>query len=117
MGENDLSGKNLPGVPQQQFSSSLQYNFSNGWGILLQTQYTGELYADDANSTMVSDYLLTNLRLWKPFRKIIFFGGVNNLFNRDYFDNVRINGFGKRYYEPAPTRNIYLGMTYNIKFF
>ena len=117
LGENDLSGKNLPGVPQQQFSSSLQYNFSNGWGILLQTQYTGELYADDANSTMVSDYLLTNLRLWKPFRKIIFFGGVNNLLNRDYFDNVRINGFGKRYYEPAPTRNIYLGMSYNFKFF
>ena len=77
-------------------------------------QYTGELYADDANFTKVADYFLTNLRLWKSFRKINFFGGINNLLNINYFDNIRINGFGKRYYEPAPARNIYFGMSYSF---
>ena len=110
LGDNDLSGKHLPGVPQQQFSGLLQYNFSNGWGSALQTQYIGELYADDANITQVAEYFLTNIKLWKSFNQLSFFGGINNLLDRAYFDNIRINGFGRRYYEPAPMRNFYLGV-------
>ena len=37
--------------------------------------------------------------------------GVNNLFNKDYSDNIRINAFGGRFYEPAPKRNFYLGIS------
>ena len=110
LGDNDLSGKHLPGVPQQQFSGLLQYNFSNGWGSALQTQYIGQLYADDANITQVAEYFLTNIKLWKSFNQLSFFGGINNLLDRAYFDNIRINGFGRRYYEPAPMRNFYLGV-------
>jgi iron complex outermembrane receptor protein len=43
-----------------------------------------------------------------------FFGGINNLLNRAYFDNIRINAYGKRYYEPAPLRNTYLGVNINL---
>ena len=110
LGDNDLSGKHLPGVPQQQFSGLLQYNFSNGWGSALQTQYIGKLYADDANITQVAEYFLTNIKLWKSFNQLSFFGGINNLLDRAYFDNIRINGFGRRYYEPAPMRNFYMGV-------
>lgn len=114
LGDQDLSGKYLPGVPQQQFTNSLQYNFSECWGSSLQTQYTGALYADDANQTQVSDYFLANIRLWKSFDRLSFFGGINNLLDRAYFDNIRINAFGKRYYEPAPLRNFYLGMNFTF---
>ena len=115
LGDKDLSGNQLPGVPTQQFTSSLQYNFSNGWGTVLQTQYNGKLYSDDANQTQVEDYFLTNFRLWKSFKKLSFFGGVNNVFNKYYFDNIRINAFGKRYFEPAPLRNYYIGLNINFK--
>ena len=27
---------------------------------------------------------------------------INNIFQSEYFDNIRINAFGGRYYEPAP---------------
>jgi iron complex outermembrane receptor protein len=114
LGDKDLSGNQLPGVPIQQFTSSLQYNFSNGWGTVLQTQYNGKLYSDDANQTQVEDYFLTNFRLWKSFKKLSFFGGVNNVFNKYYFDNIRINAFGKRYFEPAPLRNYYIGLNINF---
>ena len=111
LGDKDLSGNQLPGVPEQQFTASLEYNFSDGWGTVLQTQYSGNLYADDANQTRVEDYFLANFRLWKSFEKLSFFGGINNLLDQAYFDNIRINAFGKRYYEPAPMRNFYLGIS------
>ena len=111
LGDQNLSGKYLPGVPRQQFNIALQYNFSKGWGSTLHTQYSGNLYADDANQTLVDDYFLANIRLWKSYEKLSFFGGINNLLDTAYFDNIRINAFGKRYYEPAPMRNFYLGMS------
>ena len=114
LGDENLSGNHLPGVPQQQFTAGLQHDFSKGWGSALQTQYTGTLYADDANQTQIADYFLANIRLWKSFDRLSFFGGINNLLDRAYFDNIRINAYGKRYYEPAPLRNFYLGM--NITF-
>jgi iron complex outermembrane receptor protein len=36
--------------------------------------------------------------------------GINNLFDKEYIGNVRINAFGSRYYEPAPEFNIYAGL-------
>ena len=39
------------------------------------------------------------------------FAGINNLFNVQYFDNIRLNAFGKRYYEPAPGRNLFFGVS------
>ncbi|MGB2337891.1 MAG: hypothetical protein ACPH5V_11280, partial [Alcanivorax sp.] len=44
--------------------------------------------------------------------------GINNLFNRDYYSNIRINANSDRpdpddrsYFEPAPGRTLYAGMT------
>ena len=113
-GGKNLSGNYLPGVPQQYLSTYLRYNFSKGWSSSLQSQYVGALYADDANQTQVTDYFLTNIRLWKSFKNISLFGGINNLLDRVYFDNIRINAFGKRYYEPAPNRNLYLGLSFTF---
>lgn len=112
--DKNLSGNYLPGIPQQQLNTSLQYKFEAGWGTALQTQYTGSLYADDTNQIQVADYFLANLRIWKSFEHLSFFAGVNNLLDRAYFDNIRINAFGKRYYEPAPMRNFYLGINLNF---
>ena len=114
LGDQNLSGNHLPGVPQQQLTTFMQYDFSEGWGGSLQTQYSGELYADDANQTLVADYFLVNLRWWKSFDRLSFFGGINNLLDRAYFDNIRINAYGKRHYESAPLRNFYLGINLNF---
>jgi iron complex outermembrane receptor protein len=46
------------------------------------------------------------------FGTFMFFGGVNNLFDVTYFDNIRLNAFGSRYYEPAPGRNLFGGISF-----
>ncbi|MCY1558490.1 TonB-dependent siderophore receptor [compost metagenome] len=72
------------------------------------------MYADDANSVRVSGYALLNLRIgkrfalagqrWEPYL------GVDNLLDRQYFDNVRINDGNGRYFEPGPGRTLYIGL-------
>ncbi len=36
--------------------------------------------------------------------------GINNLFDKEYMGNVRLNASFGRYYEAAPTRNVYAGV-------
>jgi iron complex outermembrane receptor protein len=39
------------------------------------------------------------------------FLGINNITDETYYSNIRINAFGGRFYEPAPDRNFYAGVT------
>ena len=39
------------------------------------------------------------------------FVGINNAFNHQYVSSVVINAARGRYYEPAPGRNVYLGIS------
>jgi iron complex outermembrane receptor protein len=75
----------------------------------------GERYADNANETPISSYNLLNVKYSKDiFSNSEIFLGFNNAFNQEYFDNIRINAFGKRYYEPAPKRNFYFGVNFSF---
>ena len=77
--------------------------------------YTGELYADNANETEVDASQVSNLRFgYNGFFddwEIAPFLGINNLFDESYNNNIRINAFGERYFEPAPERNAYVGIS------
>ena len=63
---------------------------------------------------MINDYKKINLTIFKDFnisnKNWNGFISINNLTNTKYFDNIRINAFGSRYYEPAPGLNFMLGI-------
>ena len=40
---------------------------------------------------------------------------VNNLLDEEY-NNIRINAFGERFFEPAPKRNAFIGITIRKRF-
>ncbi|MCA1805262.1 MAG: TonB-dependent receptor [Xanthomonadaceae bacterium] len=71
-------------------------------------------HADNANQVEVPGYAVFNLRagVRRSFgtMDIETFVGVNNLADRKYFSNLRINAAGDRYYEPAPERNFHTGV-------
>jgi iron complex outermembrane receptor protein len=78
----------------------------------LQTNYQGALNTDNDNRTKVPSYILTDLNIGYRF---LLLGAntrlgiqIQNLTNTRYFDNIRINAFGNRYYEPAAGRNFAL---------
>ena len=74
----------------------------------------GKFYADNANTVETDDYLVSNLRSgfrWESGQWVFEpFIGINNLFDKEYMANVRLNASFGRYYEPAPERNFYAGL-------
>lgn len=115
---NDFSGNQLPGLPEHFAYLGLSYLAGNGFSGTFETIYSGNLYANNANTTDVSSYTVANLRFAFEFNsgRWIFrpYAGINNLFDESYNSNIRINAFGGRYFEPAPERNYYAGVVVNF---
>lgn len=112
---NDFSGNELPGLPEQFGYLGLRYQNERGLNIVWDNSFSGELYANNANSVRVDSYLVSSIRATWEFTRgdwlLRPFVGINNLFDETYNSNIRINAFGGRYYEPAPDRNVYAGIT------
>jgi iron complex outermembrane receptor protein len=110
---NFLSGNELPAIPQHAVSIVLAYS-DKKVNTQLKTIYRGRLYTNDSNTATQDDFVVFNLSgsYNCEFNKstLIPFLGINNLFNQQYNDNIRVNAFGERYFEPAPGINFYGGV-------
>ena len=111
--DSQLKGKKIPGIPNQLFDLSALFKFQKELNLKVDYQFVGKRFADNLNLTEVESHSLLSFKISKPFYvkriKLNSFIGVNNILKEKYFDNIRLNAFGKRYYEPAPDRNLYLG--------
>lgn len=112
---NDFSGNAIPGLPKQQLFTELAYRPAPAWLARVQAVGLGRMFADDANTVRVPGYVATHARLaWTGQfgnTEVTPFVAVNNIFDRQYNDNLRVNaGFG-RFYEPAPDRVAFGGVT------
>ena len=110
-----FSGNDIPGLADSLLFAEVTYSHPNGWYAAIDATMVGEQYANNANSVLVDDYTIANLRLGGEFERGSFrfapFVGINNLTDESYFSNIRINAFGGRFFEPAPDRNLYAGIT------
>jgi len=115
-----FDGNRIPGIPRNQLFGEVSYRHPSGFFAAWDALYVDDLFADDANTVRSGGYWLSNLRIGRRFRRGRFaitpFAGVNNLFDREYNGNVRINATGGRYFEPAPKRNFYGGLSFRCDF-
>ncbi|WP_301361938.1 TonB-dependent receptor family protein [Stutzerimonas nitrititolerans] len=105
-------GNRIPGIPGQSLFAEVGYE-RDDWYARVNVNAFDHQYADNANLDRVAGYAVANARLgwrliwgdqrWEPYI------GIDNLLERDYYDNLRINDNFGRYYEPAPGRTIYAG--------
>lgn len=111
-------GKILPGLPSSQGFIQLQYSSAKSWEWLLSGDHTGAFFANTANTIEIASFQRLRLQgqksLTLPWGGVEVFGGINNLLNTKYYDNIRLNAFGGRYYEPAPERNFYVGVALGL---
>ena len=117
---DSFDGNRIPGIPKSLFNADLTWFGDTGFYASWNARLTGNMMADNANTTRIDSYTVSNLRLgyngfmgdweYSPF------AGVNNLFDEEYNSNIRINAFGKRYFEPAPERNYFFGITIRKNF-
>lgn len=113
-----IEGNALPGIPNRQFFLQVGYLSPTDWKLQLTGESIGRFYADNKNSVQIDPYQKVRLQGGKTISfggvEANLFAGINNLFNVEYFDNIRLNAFGKRYYEPAPGRNIFFGVSVGL---
>ncbi|MDA7778012.1 TonB-dependent receptor [Flavobacteriaceae bacterium] len=112
--EENLGGMALPGIPNSQAFLQLSYKSNSDWKWVLSGEHIGQFYANNSNSVAINSFQKLRFQTQKTVKlswgNFDFFGGINNLLNETYYDNIRLNAFGGRFYEPAPGRNFYLGM-------
>jgi len=113
-----LDGKSLPGIPNSQLFFQLDYTSQADWKWVLSGEHIGSFYADNTNSVEIKSFQKVQFQAQKTlslsWSEFDFFGGINNLFNTTYFDNIRLNAFGGRFYEPAPGRNFFFGTRFTF---
>ena len=111
---DDYSGNKIPGIPKNIFTLSLEHRTKNNVFLNFNFKNIGEIYADNSNVTKIDKFNTLNFKMGKEFevsKSVIYpYLIINNIFQSEYFDNIRINAFGGRYYEPAPKRTIFGGI-------
>ncbi len=113
--EDDYGGNRLPGVPPNRFYGRITYSHRSGATGSLEFRAVDSFFVDNANESRNDGYGVVDLRfgysLLTPRLEIRPLLGLNNLFDQRYNSSVVINAVRGRYYEPAPGRNVYLGLS------
>ena len=116
--EMNPDSKNLPGIPNSQIFLQVDYSTISKWKWVLSAERIGRFYANNSNSVEIKSFEKVRFQLQKTVQLawggLDFYGGINNLFNTTYYDNIRLNAIYGRFYEPAPGRNFYLGLSLNL---
>ncbi len=114
---NAFDGNRIPGVPPHHLFAGLRLDAGRGISVETELDYTSEYFATDANdpaslnaaATVVDLRLLATTRFGRIAARP--FIAINNLTDERYNSSVVVNAFGGRYFEPAPGRNLLLGVT------
>ena len=114
---NQLINGQLPGVPKSNFSIEWIFN-KDTFYAKLDLKYAHSLFADDMNQFKVPSFFLSNLAFKNTYRikdlDITAGFQIRNLFDEKYYDNIRLNAFGNRFYEPASLRSYIFSVSTNF---
>lgn len=111
--QNGLTGKRLPGTPQERAQSRWFWGSQSGWSVDALFSYRGEIPLNDANSVVSPVVLTADVVLGRSFKgglelKV----GCRNLTNAQTSNWWQLNAFGGRYWNPAPGRQLWLRLTW-----
>jgi len=118
----DFSGNALTGVPAHTLSAGTDLKMTWGGYMRLTYRYVGEMPINDGNTVWADAYSLLDAKLGYQ-RDLVsvgkyylfghIYGGVNNILSTSYTSFLQLNGFGGRYFNPAPLRNFYVGIQFD----
>lgn len=119
--QGDLAGRHLPGLPEHSLFAELAWRGDGPHFISLESRVNARSYADNANTVVAGGHALFNLRAgtgWSlgASRELRLFAGIDNLLDRAYPANLRINANpalpaeDRGYFEPAPGRRLWVGI-------
>lgn len=116
--DKDYSGNKLPGVSPIRLTSSLHLETNNGFSAEIDALQNGKIVLNDANTVAAKSYLLFGMKLIQKIKitdtSLQIFVGAQNIFNETYSLGNDINAAGGRYFNTAPGRSFYGGVTFSF---
>lgn len=118
-GTDDFSGKKVPSVPAGTFSVWADLQLKNGLYLNTNLLASSKIFLNDANTAVASSYQLLGCRIgWKRTgvskTRYSIYAGADNLLDEVYSLGNDINAAGGRYYNAAPARNYYAGISFQL---
>jgi len=114
---NDFSGNKLTGVAPGFVAVQADVRLRQGWYLLPTLHYSDHTPLNDANTAYASAHWLLGGRVGYQTKRsrwpLDFFAGIDNALDEVYSLGNDLNAIGGRYYNAAPGRNFYVGITFN----
>ena len=108
------AGNQLPGVPRHSLFADIEYRPADALSLGLETRVESKAYVDDLNSDAAPGYAVFNARAAYEFRlrstRMVLFGRIDNLLNKNYAGSVIVNDGNARFFEPAAGRRFFAGL-------
>jgi iron complex outermembrane receptor protein len=108
------NGNVIPGVPRNHGQVALRASNDVGFAVV-EGEKSGALYLDDANSIKAAGFTVANLRFGGDIplgaSRVSVSAGIQNIFDKHYAASVAINAARGKYFEPAATRNFFVGVS------
>jgi iron complex outermembrane receptor protein len=109
------SGNFEPGVVPNRFFAGVDYTAPFGLRSGASVRWFDSIFANNANTASNWSYAVVDLRFGLDQllgdTDIRPFVGIDNVFSERYNSSVIVNAWGRRYFEPSPGREIYVGFT------
>ncbi|MXY24523.1 MAG: TonB-dependent receptor [Acidobacteria bacterium] len=116
LGGHDFSGNLEPGTPPHRFFAGIDYAIPGGLRGSMTVRHVAEFTLTNDESQSNWAHTVVDLRFGLDQQagdvEIRPFVGIDNLFGVRYNSSAITNAFGRRYYEPSPGREIYVGITF-----
>ncbi len=115
------AGNKLPGVPHTSLYAEVQWHHAaSGFSAALEARHNGKVYVDDQNSDAAPAYTVANLCLGFEQKKNDWHINetlrIDNLTDRSYIGSVIVADANRRFFEPAPRRNLSLIFSARLAF-
>ena len=113
---NSFEGKHIADVPKHKLVFSVDYDITSKFTVGADYEYRAAAFIDNANKYGKDKAKsVFNLRAnYKITNSLNVYAGVNNIFGAKYYNSVRANGKGEKFYDPAPKINYYAGFKYKF---
>jgi iron complex outermembrane receptor protein len=107
-------GNTIPGVPKHHWQSALKFSNRLGFAVI-EGEGATKVLLDDANTSSGPGYAVANFRIGtatlQRAPRVSASAGVQNLFDRHYAASIATNAARGKYFEPAATRNYFIGLS------
>jgi iron complex outermembrane receptor protein len=114
------AGNRIPGIGRHLLAAAVDWAPSQGWRAGIEGHYSSSVPVNDTNTDAAAGYIVASLHAGYTYMvggwSLSGFARLDNVADKQYIGSVIVNEGNARYFEPAPGRNWFGGVTAAYRF-